>query len=119
MTPLLEPLTFATPQLKVMVVVEPKLVAPPVLLVTVGCVLLGVLVAPVKVRRLLHFFPTRRSSDLSKAVTVKLSAAPAVGVVEVAARVRLAARAGATASDRPSRVEMVPSLTTMDAVSAL
>ena len=50
MTPLFAPVTVATPLVKVMAVDEAKLVAVPVALVTVGLVLLGLALAPPKVR---------------------------------------------------------------------
>jgi hypothetical protein len=50
MTPLLEPETVATPLEKEMAVDEAKLTAVPEALVTVGVVLLGLALAPPKVR---------------------------------------------------------------------
>ena len=49
-TPLLGPVTLATPFKKLIVVVLPKLIADPKELVTVGCVPLGLVLAPPNVR---------------------------------------------------------------------
>src|SRR5581483_42399 len=50
---------------------------------------------------------------------VRLSAAPAVGVVDAAESDRLLAAAGLTVRDRPAPLLTAPSLTTMLTVSAL
>ena len=50
MTPLLDPDTVACPEVKLIAVVEPKLIAVPEELVTVGCVPFGAVFAPEKTR---------------------------------------------------------------------
>ena len=58
-------------------------------------------------------------NQLSFAVTVKLSATPAVGVVDAADNDKLAAEPGPTVTDRPVPFEIDPSVTVTLAVSAL
>src|SRR5947209_4628155 len=113
MTPLLAPLTVAVPLANVIVVATPKLTAVPVLLLTVGTVPFGELLAPPKVRLLSPAYVGAVFPNASTAVIVRLSATPAVGVVDAAANDRLAADAGDTVTDSPVPLLMVPSVTVM------
>jgi hypothetical protein len=103
-----------------MVVATPKLVATPVLLLTVG--LFGpIAVAPPKVRLLSPVYPVAVLLNASRAVIVRLFAAPAVGVVVAAASRRFAAVAGLTVKlpDVPAMVgEPVLSVAVSVVVSA-
>jgi hypothetical protein len=95
MTPLLDPVTVATPLAKVIVVAVPKLVAMPEAFVTVGWVVPAV-AAPENVR---VFGPVYEVAVLlywSRAIVVRLSAAPAAGLVVIADRARVAAVVGLT-----------------------
>ena len=58
-------------------------------------------------------------SQVSLAVIVRLSVAPAVGVVEAADRDRLAIAPGLTVTESPLPFEIAPSLTVMLALSTL
>src|SRR4051794_13585588 len=81
MTPLFDPVTLATPLVKLIAVAVPKLVAVPELFVTVGCVPLGASAAPPKVRLWEPVYPVAVLPFASLAVTVRLSATAAIGVV--------------------------------------
>jgi hypothetical protein len=92
MTPLDELDTVATPLVKVIAVVRPKLTAVPEEFVTLG-VKDPIAEAPPKVRL---WEPVKLVAVLpywSRAVIVRLSPAPAVGVVVIPERVRLVAAA--------------------------
>src|SRR5207237_1446135 len=91
------PATFATPFEDVIAVDDPKFVAVPVLFVTVGRVVpSGAVFAPENVRFFEPAYPVAVLPKPSNAVIVRLSAAPAVGVVLAADSVRLVAVPGAT-----------------------
>src|SRR4051794_10725473 len=79
MTPLFDPETDATPFVTVIAVAVPRLTAVPELLVTVG-VCEPLTLAPAIVRLLLPVYVVAVLPSESRAVTVRLSAAPAVGV---------------------------------------
>src|SRR5213594_3213907 len=95
MTPLLDPPTLELPLTVVIVVGDPKLTAVPVLLVTVG-LFEPIVAAPPNVRLLSPAYPVAVFPNASLAVSVRLSAAPAVGLVDAAASTSRVAVAGLT-----------------------